>query len=864
MTVEVGRRFPLHAGSSSTCILAFLPTAQQEEVLAGRLDALTPRTIVDPSRLRDRSPGGPPGRRGAVGRRASGRCRLGRRAGLRRGRLRAGRHLGLRSRRPGRTRGASAVRAAPCRRGGPHLPRNGLAWRTTRTRGPAMSDALAGLKVLDVSTLFAGPLGGHDAGRLRRRRDQGRAPPRRPGALPRGEQGRRRPLVRRSSTATSAAITLYLGSPEGQDVFRRLVADADVVIENFRPGTLERWGLGYPELLGGQPGSRPGPRHGFGQIGPYAASSGIRHARRGDERVRRDHRRARRSPDPAAVRPRRRHRRAGRRVRHDDGASCEGDHGARPGHRPRDHRADADPARATADGLGPARQIQERSGNRSSNNAPRNTYLHQGRPLGRGVDQRAEHRRAGHAARRPSGADRRALVRLRRGARAARRRARRGGRRRGSRGTTATRWSRPSRRPQAAVAPIYDVRDVVADPQYEALGSLVRVPDPELGSVPMPERPLPALRDAGAGHQRRPALGAAHRGGAGRDRHRRRPAGRAAAAGGGVSVPALVALRAGPPSRPGPQGACLGGRRCGDRPRGRRAGRGEGRGPRGDSAVRDRTLPRTKPLWVRVNPSTEAVGRADVDALAGTPVDGRPRAAGRRTPRTSRASPSRPVTTAAPVCSRPPWRRAGRPRWPGAPVGRAVSLGEADLAADLMVPPTRALDWARRPRRRRVAAPPGSPSPIHQRVDRPRGPRRAAHLMRDRPGPGLLRTLGGPPAQIPVVHGAFTPSPDEVAEARAVLAIARRGPSPGRGGRPRRAGPLRRPRRGGAAPTSSWTAYPSTVTSTSTRKASHETLRSRRRRTRCSTRSARASAWSSWASRSSPVCRARRTTRGSG
>ena len=38
---------------------------------------------------------------------------------------------------------------------------------------------------------------------------------------------------------------------------------------------------------------------------------------------------------------------------------------------------------------------------------------------------------------------------------------------------------------QAAVAPIYDVRDVVADPQFQALGSLVRVPDPELGSVLM-------------------------------------------------------------------------------------------------------------------------------------------------------------------------------------------------------------------------------------------------------------------------------------------------------------------------------------------------------------------------------------------
>jgi IclR family acetate operon transcriptional repressor len=54
MTVEVGRRFPLHAGSSSTCILAFLPTAQQDEVLAGRLDALTPRTVVEPDELRDR------------------------------------------------------------------------------------------------------------------------------------------------------------------------------------------------------------------------------------------------------------------------------------------------------------------------------------------------------------------------------------------------------------------------------------------------------------------------------------------------------------------------------------------------------------------------------------------------------------------------------------------------------------------------------------------------------------------------------------------------------------------------------------------------------------------------------------------
>src|SRR5690606_13346404 len=64
---------------------------------------------------------------------------------------------------------------------------------------------------------------------------------------------------------------LYLGSPEGAEVFRALARTADVVVENFRPGTFEKWGLGYAEL------SRENPRlimlrvTGFGQSGPYAA-----------------------------------------------------------------------------------------------------------------------------------------------------------------------------------------------------------------------------------------------------------------------------------------------------------------------------------------------------------------------------------------------------------------------------------------------------------------------------------------------------------------------------------------------------------------------------------------------------------------
>ena len=54
MTVEVGRRFPLHAGSSSTAILAFLPADQQDDVLSGSLESLTSRTISDPAKLRER------------------------------------------------------------------------------------------------------------------------------------------------------------------------------------------------------------------------------------------------------------------------------------------------------------------------------------------------------------------------------------------------------------------------------------------------------------------------------------------------------------------------------------------------------------------------------------------------------------------------------------------------------------------------------------------------------------------------------------------------------------------------------------------------------------------------------------------
>ena len=66
------------------------------------------------------------------------------------------------------------------------------------------------------------------------------------------------------------AITLNLGRPEGQELLRELVADADVIVENFRPGVMEKWGLGPDTLLDVNPRLVMLRVTGFGQEGPYA------------------------------------------------------------------------------------------------------------------------------------------------------------------------------------------------------------------------------------------------------------------------------------------------------------------------------------------------------------------------------------------------------------------------------------------------------------------------------------------------------------------------------------------------------------------------------------------------------------------
>jgi crotonobetainyl-CoA:carnitine CoA-transferase CaiB-like acyl-CoA transferase len=71
------------------------------------------------------------------------------------------------------------------------------------------------------------------------------------------------------------SVTLDLRKPAGQDVLKRLVVHADVLVENFRPGTLEGWGLGWDVLSALNPGLVLGRVSVYGQDGPYAGRPGL-------------------------------------------------------------------------------------------------------------------------------------------------------------------------------------------------------------------------------------------------------------------------------------------------------------------------------------------------------------------------------------------------------------------------------------------------------------------------------------------------------------------------------------------------------------------------------------------------------------
>ncbi|GEC04089.1 CoA transferase [Streptomyces spinoverrucosus] len=134
---------------------------------------------------------------------------------------------------------------------------------------------LTGLRVLDMATLFAGPLaatllGDFGAEVIKIEHPKRPDPSRGHGPAKDGVGLWWKHLGRNKRT-----ITLDLSKPGGQATLRRLAAGADVVIENFRPGTLEKWDLGWPELSAVNPRLVLTRVTAFGQFGPYARRPGF-------------------------------------------------------------------------------------------------------------------------------------------------------------------------------------------------------------------------------------------------------------------------------------------------------------------------------------------------------------------------------------------------------------------------------------------------------------------------------------------------------------------------------------------------------------------------------------------------------------
>jgi crotonobetainyl-CoA:carnitine CoA-transferase CaiB-like acyl-CoA transferase len=129
--------------------------------------------------------------------------------------------------------------------------------------------------VIDVSTVLAGPLAAQVLGDFGADVIKVEHPQRADSMRTHGASKDGHGLWWKMLARNKRCIGLDLGEPRGGDVFRRLVADADVLVENFRPGTLERWGLGPEELHAINPGLVIARVTAFGQSGPYARRPGF-------------------------------------------------------------------------------------------------------------------------------------------------------------------------------------------------------------------------------------------------------------------------------------------------------------------------------------------------------------------------------------------------------------------------------------------------------------------------------------------------------------------------------------------------------------------------------------------------------------
>ena len=134
---------------------------------------------------------------------------------------------------------------------------------------------LEGIKVIELGQLIAGPFAGKmfaefGAEVIKIEAPEGGDPLRQWRKLHNGTS-----LWWYAQARNKKSVTVNLRLEQGQEIVRKLTRDADIVIENFRPGTMEKWGLGYERLAAENPGLIMLRLSGFGQTGPYRDQAGF-------------------------------------------------------------------------------------------------------------------------------------------------------------------------------------------------------------------------------------------------------------------------------------------------------------------------------------------------------------------------------------------------------------------------------------------------------------------------------------------------------------------------------------------------------------------------------------------------------------
>ncbi|WP_371550217.1 CoA transferase [Streptomyces sp. NBC_00554] len=343
---------------------------------------------------------------------------------------------------------------------------------------------LTGLRVLDLATLFAGPLAATMLGDFGAEVVKVEHPTKPDPSRGHGPSKDGIGLWWKLLGRNKRTITLDLSKPGGRETLLRLAATADVVIENFRPGTLEKWDLGWAELSAANPRLVLARVTGFGQFGPYAHRPGfgtLAEAMSGFAAITGEQDAPPTLPPFGLA---------------DSIAGLATAYAVMTALTARERTGEGQvvdmaiiepiltvlgPQPLWYDQLG---HVQPRTGNRSANNAPRNTYrTADGSWVAVSTSAQSIAERLMRLVGRPelidepwfaTGADRARhadVLDEAVGAWIADR--------------TRTEVLEAFEKAEAAVAPIQDVRDVMTDPQYEALDTITTVQDPELGPLRM-------------------------------------------------------------------------------------------------------------------------------------------------------------------------------------------------------------------------------------------------------------------------------------------------------------------------------------------------------------------------------------------